>query len=170
MWMAAPTIEIRMGLLERWFGSKSRREEQRRTEQAAYRERLLSPRWEEVEAALGRPVPRILRELYADHALVTSGDFLVLDPSRDASEGVLNVNQFVPADEEALTPLLVSIPSGAFSFATNEYGDPLYVQLGELPDGDGRVFVHYHDGDDTELVAPSLRTLLSWPRERVSHA
>lgn len=168
--MAVFTSEIRMRLLERWFGSKSRRDEQRHAEQAAYRERLLSPRWAEVEATLGHPVPAILRELYADHALVTSGDFLVVDPTREASEGVLNVNQFVPADAEALTPLLVSIPPGAFSFATNEYGDPLYVQLGELPDGDGRVFVHYHDGDDTELVAPSLRALLSWPRERVSHA
>ena len=97
---------------------------------------------------------------------MTSGDFLVLDPARNRAERLpLNVNQFVPADEEALAPGLVSIPPGAFTFATNEYGDPLYVQLGELPDGDGRVFVHYHDGDDTEVVAPSLRTLLGWSRK-----
>jgi hypothetical protein len=153
-------------MLDGFFGRKSRREEQRRAERAAYRERLLSPRWEEVEAALGRPVPAILRELYANEGLVTSGDFLVLDPARDSEDAPFGVSQFLPADAEALAPTLVSIPPGTFSFATNEYGDPFYVQLGELADGDGRVFVHYHDGDDTELVAPSLRTLLGWPRER----
>jgi hypothetical protein len=137
-----------------------------RVERAAYRQRLLSPRWEEVESALGRRIPAILRELYADRALITSGDCLVLDPDRDrAEEAPLNVNEFVPADQEAITSTLVSVPPGAFPFATNEYRDPLYVQLGELPDGDGRVSVHYHDGDDTDVVAPSLRTLLSWSRE-----
>lgn len=154
-----------MGILDGIFGRKARREEQRRAERAAYRQRLLSPRWEEVQAALGRPVPTILRELYTNEALLTTGNFIVLDPNRDSDDVPFWVSQFVPADEEALTPVLVSIPPGTFSFATNEFGDPFYVQLGELPDGDGRVYVHYHDGDDTELVAPSLRTLLGWPRE-----
>jgi hypothetical protein len=153
-----------MGLFQRWFGSKSRRDEQRRAEWAVYRQRLLSPRWDVVEAALGRPVPAVLRELYADQALVTSNDLYVFDPARRETDVCLNVNQFIPADESALAPDLVSIPPGAFAFATNEFGDPVYVQLGELPDGDGRVAVHHHDGDDTEVVAPSLRALLGWPR------
>lgn len=159
------TLEA-LGFLDGLFGRKSRREEQRRAARAAYRARLLSPRWEHVEATLGRPVPTILRELYANEALLTSGDFIVLDPARDSEDVPFWVSRFVPADEEALTPALTSIPAGTFSFAMNEFGDPFYVQLGELADGDGRVFVHYHDGDDTELVAPSLRTLLGWPRER----
>jgi len=153
-----------MGLFQRWFGSKSEREEQRRAERAVYRQRLLSPRWDVVEVALGRPVPAVLRELYADQALVTSDDLLVFDPARSEAEVCLNVNQFIPADESALAPDLVGIPPGAFAFATNEFGDPIYVKLGELPDGDGRIVVHHHDGDDTEEVAPSLRALLSWPR------
>jgi len=154
-----------MAFWERLFGGGSRGEEQRRAEQAAYNARLRAPRWDLVEAALRRPVPAVLRALYADQALVTSGDLLVLDPARAGGrEMAWNVNQFTPADEEALAPELESIPPGAFAFATNEFGDPFYVQLGELPDGDGRVFVHYHDGGDTELVAPSLHTFLAWPR------
>lgn len=154
-----------MGFFERLFRSRSRREEQWRAEQAARLARLRAPAWDRVEGALGRPVPAILRELYADQSLVTTGDLLLYDPDR-AGRGEIpwNVNEFIPADEDALSPDLVSIPSGAFAFATNEFGDPFYVQLGELADGDGRVFVHYHDGDDVELVAPSLRTLLSWQR------
>jgi hypothetical protein len=159
-----------MGPFERWFGRKSRREQQRREEQARYQQRLLAPHWDEVESVLGRPVPALLRNLYADRELVTSADFFVLDPARSGSEEApLNVDRFIPADKEAFTPGLVSIPPGAFAFATNEYGDPLYVQLGELADGDGRVFVHYHDGDDTEAVAPSLQSLLSWPRTPRPH-
>ena len=77
----------------------------------------------------------------------------------------MEVNEFIPADEEALFPELVSIPAGAFAFARNAFGDPFYVQLGERPDGDGRVYVHYHDGDDTELVAPTLRDFLDWRRQ-----
>jgi hypothetical protein len=99
-----------MGLFQRWFGSKSRRDEQRRAERAVYRQRLLSPRWDVVEAALGRPVPAVLRELYADHDLVTSNDLLVFDPTRSEADVCLNVNQFIPADESALAPDLVSIP------------------------------------------------------------
>ena len=124
------------------------------------------PQWDVVEAALGHPVPSVLRDLYADQELVMSDDLLIFDPSRgDDRNTAWNVNQFNPPDAAALTPQLESIPRGSFSFATNEFGDPFYVQLGELPDGDGRVFVHYHDGGDVELVAPSLRSFLSWRRE-----
>ena len=115
-------------------------------------------------------MPAVLRELYADQALVTSRDLVVFDPGRTGDgEAAWNINQFTPADEQAIRPELESIPAGAFSFVTNEFGDPLYLQLGEVPDGDGPVLVHYHDGGDTEEVAPSLRTFLSWPRESRLH-
>ena len=159
-----------MALWERLFGRESRRAEQQRAEREDYDARLRAPRSEVVETALGRSVPAVLRELYADEALVTSGDLLVFDPGRTGDgEAAWNINQFTPADEEAIHPELESIPDGAFSFASNEFGDPFYVRLGELPDGDGRVFVHYHDGGDTEEVAPSLRVFLSWPRESRPH-
>jgi hypothetical protein len=155
-----------MALLDWLLRGKASRDEARRTEQAAVLIRMRNPQWDVVEAALGHPVPSVLRDLYSDHELVMSDDLLIFDPSRgDDPNTAWNVNQFNPADAEALTPALESIPRGSFSFATNEFGDPFYVQLGELPDGDGQVFVHYHDGGDIELVAPSLRSFLTWRRE-----
>ena len=145
---------------------KASREEKRRTARAEFEARLSHPQWDVVEAALGHPVTTILRELYSNQTLITSGDILIYDPALGGDRNsAWNVNHFNPADAEALTPEPESIPPGAFSFASNEFGDPFYVQLAELPDGDGRVYVHYHDGGDTELVAPSLRTFLSWHRE-----
>lgn len=155
-----------MALFDWLFGGGSEQHEERRAERVAFEARLRNPQWTAVEAALGHAVPNLLREIYADQALITSADLLVLDPAKgDGWDGAWNVNQFTPADAEALAPELESIPPGAFSFASNEFGDPFYVQLGELADGDGRVFVHYHDGDYTELVAPSLRTFLGWRRQ-----
>lgn len=155
-----------MSLFDKLFRRSARRAQERATERAAYDARLLAPQWETVEARLGHPVPAVLRALYADRALLTSGDMLILDPAKGSDPyAAWNVNEFIPADEEGLFPGLVSIPAGAFAFARNGFGDPFYVQLGELPDGDGRVYVHYHDGDDTELVAPTLRDFLGWRRQ-----
>jgi hypothetical protein len=159
-----------MTLFDWLVGGNASREEKRRTEQAEFEARLRKPQWDVVEAALGHPVSSVLRELYSDQALITSWDILIYDPALGGDRNTAwNVNQFNPADAEALTPEFESIPAGAFSFATNEFGDPFYVQLAELPDGDGRVYVHYHDGGDTELVAPSLRIFLSWHREPRLH-
>lgn len=156
-----------MGFFERLFRGEAARNASDRADREAYEERLRTPRWDKVEAVLGRPVPAILRDLYEDQMLVTRDDLLVFDPRRPRDRATAwNINQFTPADEEALAPELDSIPPGAFAFATNQFGDPFYVQIGEFPDGDGRVFVHHHDGDDTELVAPSLRSFLSWNREQ----
>ena len=155
-----------MGVFDRLFGGGARNAAARRDAWDQHVARVRSPKWERIEAALGRPVPAVLRELYADPELTASSDLLVFDPGRSAERGdAWWVGKFTPADEEALEPELESIPPGAFSFATNEYGDPYYIRLGGLPDGDGPVFVHHHDGGDTELVAPSLGAFLAWPRK-----
>ena len=154
-----------MSLFGKFFRGSAREAEERKGERTAYEARLLAPQWELIEVRLGRAVPAVLRTLYADRALITSGDLLIFDPARGLDPNLAwNVNEFIPADEDAISAEFVSVPTGAFAFASNEFGDPFYVQLGERPDGDGRVYVHYHDGDDTELVAPTLRDFLSWDR------
>jgi len=154
-----------VSVFDRLFGGKERKKAARAAEWASYVARLHAPRWNEVEAGLGRPVPDVLRALYADRDLVARTDLLVSDPDRGGDGGdTWWIGRFVVADKGALVGELESIPPGTFSFATNESGDPYYVCLGELPDGDGPVKVHYHDGDDTELVAPSLRSFLGWQR------
>jgi hypothetical protein len=149
----------------RLFGSTGPTAAEAAAERAAYRARLESPRWKEVEDGLGRSVPTVLRELYARGDLI-DGDFYVFPPDKPRKrEHAWYINRFVPADRSALQPELESIPPGSFSFAYNEYGDPYYVELSADPDGDGPVSVHYHDGGDVETVASSLRAVLSWPRE-----
>jgi hypothetical protein len=157
------------GLFRRLFGSRPSREEQEAAA-ASYRARLASPQWEEVAAGLGRPIPTVLKELYADPSGL-EGDVYVFDPAKPKDVGeAWYVNQFVPADYDALQPALESIPPGAFNFAFNEFGDPYYVELGAGDDGDGPVSVHYHDGGDIVRVAPSLREFLRWPRQPRSYA
>ena len=156
----------------RLFGHGGPTAAENATERAAYRARLESPRWEEVESGLGRPVPAVLRELYARRELILDGDLYVFPPDKPRNrDHAWYINQFVPVDGNALQPELESIPPGSFNFATNEFGDPYYVELSADLDGDGPVSVHYHDGGDVERVAASLRAFLSWPREpRLSRA
>jgi hypothetical protein len=154
-----------MGLLSILFGIGKAREARRKAEQGVTLTRLLAPHWEMVEGHLKRPVPEVVRSLYANKDLITSFDLLVLPPgTEDRYEG-WNINEFVPADLQTIVMTMETIPYGTLCFATNEYGDPYYVQIGAEADGDGPVYVHYHDGGDTELVAPSLKKFLSWKRE-----
>ena len=155
-----------MSVFDRLFGGKARKEAARAAEWATHIAKVQRPRWDTVERILGHAVPDVLRALYADRDLVGSSDVLVFDPARghERSEAWW-ISQFTPADVGALVPELESIPPGSFSFANNAFGDPYYVRLGELSDGDGPVLVHHLDGGDTELVAPSLRTFLSWRRQ-----
>jgi hypothetical protein len=155
-----------MGLLSILFGIGKARDARRKAEQGVSLTRLLTPQWPIVEAYLKRPVPEVLRSLYANKDLITSFDLLVTPPDAgDDRQAGWNVNEFVPADLESLVRTMETVPFGTFTFATNEYGDPYYVQVGAEQDGDGPVYVHYHDGGDTALVAPSLKTFLSWKRE-----
>ncbi len=128
----------------------------------AHIEALKRPRWADIEAAMRRPIPPVLKDLYANPALLTGEDLYIFDPGKPQTEGDAWWIALSPASLECLHPDIASIPPNAFAFATNEYGDPYYVQLSSDSDGDGPVSIHYHDGGDTERVAPSLRTFLSW--------
>lgn len=117
-----------MGLLQRLFGGHTGKADARRAAWATYIERVLDPQWDIVGAALGRPVPAILHELYADRELIARSHILVFDPAREErGQDPWWVSQFVPADAEALAPELESIPLGALAFATHECADPYYV-------------------------------------------
>jgi hypothetical protein len=155
-----------MGLFSMLFGIGKAREARRKAEQGVTLTRLLTPQWDVVAGHLKRPVPEVVRSLYANKDLITSFDLLVLPPGvgEDRNAG-WNVNEFVPADLQSIVMTMETIPYGTLCFATNEYGDPYYVQVGAAEDGDGPVYVRYHDGGDTELVAPSLKEFLSWNRE-----
>jgi len=153
-----------MGFFGRLFGWDAGAAERAAAERAEYRRRLENPQWDAIEAGLKRPVPAVLRELYANRELIIAGDFYLMPPNASDDELGWYINEFVPADHAALEPELESIPPGTFSFAFNEFGDPYFVELSDDPDGDGPVRLRYHDGGDIETVSGSLREFLSWSR------
>ena len=138
--------------------------------QETRRDRLLNPDWDAYERMTGHRVPPVVRQLYADVELITAEDLVVTVPGRPESPLAWEIAGFEPVHRGGVDESWVAVPATAFHFASNWYGDPYYVMLGERPDGDGRVYVRFHDGDDLELVAPSLAEFLSWPRHRAATA
>ena len=129
-----------------------------------FHERLLHPRWADIEAALGRPVPGVLRELHGAPEALLRGHFYLARPDGRARAWV---DLFLPMDEEAIRPYGLALPPGALAFADDEHGDPYFF----LPDaseyGDGPVFLLDHQKGEPgqEPVAASLAEFLSWPRQ-----
>ena len=131
--------------------------------------RLRKAEWAAIERALGRPIPSGLKRLYADTTWTSGDEFRVLSPF-DEAETIEERSTIVlsPATVESLARL-DSIDVDVFQFGTDQFGDPYCVQLFELSDGDGAVFLHMLDGDSVIRVADSLGDFLRWPRQRVDH-
>jgi hypothetical protein len=105
-------------------------------------------------------VPDVLLELYADPDLLETPPFVVVSP--DGNEE-WDIDEFEPADAEAMDVDHFGIPETAFCFATSGFGDPYYVEFPSVGD-DGPVYRLNHDGGDIDRVAGSLREFLNWPR------
>jgi hypothetical protein len=128
-----------------------------------FRKRLLQPQWEPVAAALGRPVPGILRELYREPSALLQGHFYLTRP--DGTERAW-IDLFYPLDEQALHPEGQALPAGAIAFADDEHGDPYFYIPDATPYGDGPVYVMgpSHGPTGVEPVAESLAEFLSRTR------
>jgi hypothetical protein len=128
-----------------------------------FRERLLHPRWDLIEAALGRVTPGILRELYGEPTNVLRAHFRITPPDR---KDPLWLDLFLPLDEEALRPYELTLPAGAIAFADDEHGDPYFYVPDATAYGDGPVYLlqHHQGGDVIVEVGPSLAAFLRWPR------
>lgn len=129
-----------------------------------FRGRLLHPRWETIASALGRPVPGILRQLYADPTALLNGHFYLNHPD---GERRVWIDLFLPLDEEALRPYGRPLPPGAVAFADDEHGDPYFFVPDGSAYGDGPVYLlgPMHGADGVELVADSLAEFLGRTRE-----
>jgi SMI1 / KNR4 family (SUKH-1) len=121
-----------------------------------YEQRILTPDWAYVERHLQRPVSRALRELYADHVLVASRDV-------HYSMGH-SISTFDALDEQAIADNTAWLPVKAIAFATTDAGDPIYLRSG--PSEADKVYVTYHDGGDTEILAESVSEMLEVLRQR----
>lgn len=141
-------------------GSRVQRDRRNRPEtqaaaRRAYEQRILRPDWERVERHLQRPVPQALRDLYADRALVTSGD---IQYSMDHS-----ISTFEPLDEQAIADATAWLDVKGVVFATTDTGDPIYLRSGSS-EGTA-VYLTYHDGGDTEVLATSVAQMLQVLRQ-----
>ena len=118
------------------------------------RQRLLEPDWVFYEQHLERPVPEALRDLYNDPNLMRDG-CLELDDSGEV--------EIQPIDKQGLLDTRGFIGHDVVAIASNGFGDPIYLRPGKLePDA---MYVTYHDGEDTEMLAPNVDDFLRQLRE-----
>jgi hypothetical protein len=122
--------------------------EQQEQQHRDYDRRLRAPQWKFVASEFGGQVPTAVENLYRDVALITATD-LRLDSDEIAC--------FVPADDDAFdSEQWFNIADDAFVFAVTRFGDPFFVRTSEVS-RDLPVYLHYHDGGDTRVLASSLR-------------
>jgi hypothetical protein len=120
----------------------------------AFEDRLLHPDWDFYERHLQRPAPAALRELFADHKLLLTHGCQYDDAHYFST--------FEPLDEPALVDASKWIGCDFVPLANSD-GDSIYLRPG--PSESDAVFITYHDGNDTEELAPDVGTLLRrrWP-------
>ncbi len=97
----------------------------------------------------------MLRELYADHALITRRDLRWSDDRM--------ISAFEPLDDEAMLDAARTFGFPAVPIATTDFGDLVYMRPGAAKDD--VVYVTYHDGGDTEVFADSVTAMLATVRK-----
>lgn len=124
-------------------------EEQALEAEKRARERLLSPRWQDLERHHRRPIPNILQDLYADHEVITLRDILL----RRTDGRKWSIREFLPADLDTISALPPELRStNVFPFAVSDSGDIYYTSLDQ---GSYPVKMSCKLGGD-ELVAPAV--------------
>jgi SMI1/KNR4 family protein SUKH-1 len=123
-----------------------------------YRERLLSPRWDELEKYLGRSIPERIKQFYTNTEVIKRHDIRV----SNAKGRTYHVAQFLPADIEALDGIWPDVKVSAnFPLATDAFGDCFYVPLTGDKSEQCPVMYYHHDGSDSESVSTSLDEFLN---------
>jgi hypothetical protein len=114
-----------------------------------FENRLSKPDWTFYEAHLGRHVPDALREVYSNRELLHTRNFTF---------GGLSVSGFQPIDRQALVDARKWLAFDAVPFASSD-ADMIYLRPG-AQECDA-VYITYHDGGDTEQLAPDVTTFIS---------
>ena len=126
-----------------------------------YRERLLNPRWDELEEHFGQTIPEPLKNLYEQTTLLTRQDVVF----RESASKEWHVAEFYPADKETLDGIWPDLQkSKIFPFAFDSFGDCYYVELAGKESNRCPVMYYHHDGSDVERVSKSLEEFLGWNR------
>jgi len=114
-------------------------------ERRRFERRLMTPDWLFYAEHLQRPVPAALVSWFANAKAVTETH--AFDDS---------LIDFLPIDRDALRESWVV--AGVVAFAESN-GDPIYLKPGS--NADESVFITFHDGGDTELLARSVEQFLT---------
>jgi hypothetical protein len=124
-------------------------EEQAEQAEKRVRERLLSPKWEQLQQHHRRPLPNIIQDLYADHGVITLRDVVL----RRSDGRKWSIREFLPADLDTVSALPAELRStDVFPFAVSDSGDLYYIALDK---GSYPVKMSCKLGGE-ELVAPSV--------------
>ncbi len=151
-----------IGLPALWFALKGRftlraepSAEQLAAERVAFEERLIRPDWDFYARHLQRPVPPAIRELYSDQSLIRSGGF--------DYHSSLTIGTFGPICEDAVLDQCDPAGGAVVAIAVTDSGDAIYLRPG--PTAPNTVYVTYHDGGDTEVLAESADAFVRRVRE-----
>ena len=118
-----------------------------------YRERLLNPRWEELEEYLGQSIPERIKQFYTNTEIISRRDI----SASNAKGTTYHIAQFLPADIETLDGIWPDVKESTnFPFATDAFGDCYYIPLNGEKSAQCPVMCYHHDGSDVESVSASL--------------
>jgi hypothetical protein len=118
-----------------------------------YRERLLNPRWAELEAYFNRSIPERIKHFYTRTEIISRNDVRV----SNAKGETYHIAQFLPADIESQDGIWPDLKNpGNFPLATDSFGDCYYIPLTEDKSKQCPVICYHHDGSDSESVSASL--------------
>lgn len=122
-----------------------------------FRERLLNPRWHELEKHFSQSIPEQIKNLYARTELICRRDIQLTNENGKSYE----IAEFLPADIETLDWIWSDLKkSKSFPFARDSMGDCYYVPLTGEKSGDCPVMCYHHDGSDFESVSRSLKDFI----------
>jgi len=123
-----------------------------------YRERLLNPRWAELEEYLGQSIPERIKQFYTNTEIIRRLDIRV----NNAKGTTYHIAQFLPADIETLDGIWPDVKESAnFPLATDAFGDCFYIPLTGNKSEQCPVMCYHHDGSDSESVSTSLDEFLN---------
>jgi hypothetical protein len=126
-----------------------------------YRERLLNPRWDELQMHFGLAIPEGLKNLYKQTTLLTTQNVVF----RGNGGKEWHVAEFYPADAQTLEGIWSDLKkSKIFPFAVDSFGDCYYVELTDWESNRCSVMYYHHDGSDVEVVSNSLEEFIGWHR------
>lgn len=160
--------------IDRWtLGPPPTREQMEAFHQQHYR-RLLSPQWSDLEARFGVPIPDVLRKLYDDHDRLLESRFYVVPPNPYDETEDWFIQEFEPADLETLRtgfPLIgcdeePNVAKRRFAFASDDFGNSYFIELGPYSPVELPVFYYDHDGGSIDQIADSLAEFMNWERRR----